>query len=239
MAALKQASVQNKILSLLPPADFEQLAPDLSHVLLPQGSVLATRHQPIDSIYFLTSGIGSVVVTTPDGHRAEAGLFGFDGYVPATAVTGGKTSCHDVNIQVAAEAYRIDYDLFRHRMDNSRNLTRLMTCAIEAFAVQLAYTAVSNAVHNINERLARWLLMCHDRMPGNEIVLTHEYISIMLAVRRPSVTTSLHMLAGHGFITNAERGVITIPNRRALEEFAHAAYGRPEEEFRRLMKELF
>lgn len=239
MAAIVQSSVQNRILALLPAADFDEIAPDLKHVILPQGTVLATTRQPIDYIYFLTAGIGSVVVTTPEGHRAEAGLFGFDGYVPTTAVTGIENSSHDVNIQVAAEAYRMDYDTFRHWMESNRNLTKLMIRSIEAFAVQLAYTAVSNAVHDINERLARWLLMCHDRVPGNEIALTHEYISVMLAVRRPSVTTSLHVLEGNGFINNAERGIITIRNRQALEEFAHDAYGRPEEEYRRLMKDLF
>jgi len=123
-------------------------------------------------------------------------------------------------------------------MDRNRNFNKLMVRSIEAFSVQLAYTAISNALHDVNERLARWLLMCHDRVSGNEIALTHEFISLMLAVRRPSVTTSLHILEGNRFIT-AERGSITIRNRAALEEFAHDAYGKPEEEYRRLMKDLF
>jgi CRP-like cAMP-binding protein len=90
----------------------------------------------------------------------------------------------------------------------------------------------------VSERLARWLLMCHDRVQGNEIELTHEFLSLMLAVRRPSITTSLHILEGNGFI-KAERGNITIRNRAALEEFAHDAYGKPEMAYRRLMKDLF
>jgi CRP-like cAMP-binding protein len=90
----------------------------------------------------------------------------------------------------------------------------------------------------VNERLARWILMCHDRISGDELSLTHEYISVMLAVRRPSVTTALHVLEGNGFIRST-RGIVTIRNRTALEEFARDAYGRPEEEYRRLMKDLF
>jgi CRP-like cAMP-binding protein len=92
---------------------------------------------------------------------------------------------------------------------------------------------LSNAVHSVDERLAKWLLMAHDRVIGDEFSLTHDYIAIMLAVRRPSVTTSLHVLEGNGFI-RSERKLITIRNRAALEEFARDAYGRPEQEYRRL-----
>jgi CRP-like cAMP-binding protein len=100
--------------------------------------------------------------------------------------------------------------------------------------VQTAFTALSNAVHPINERLARWLLMCHDRHDSDEIPLTHEFLSLMLAVRRPSVTTALHVLEGNRFI-RAERGHVTIRNRTALEEFAGDGYGKPEAEYRRLI----
>lgn len=100
--------------------------------------------------------------------------------------------------------------------------------------MQTSYTALSNAVHPVDERLARWLLMCHDRVDGDELALTHEFLSLMLAVRRPSVTTALHVLEGNRFIT-AERGYITIRDRRRLEEFAGDAYGRPEAEYKRLI----
>ena len=132
----------------------------------------------------------------------------------------------------------MDYGCFRGWMDHNRNFSKVMIRSIEAFSVQLSYTAISNAVHDVTERLARWLLMCHDRVPGDEIALTHEFISLMLAVRRPSVTTSLHILEGNGFI-KSERSNIIMRNRPAMEEFAHDAYGKPEEEYRRLMKNLF
>jgi CRP-like cAMP-binding protein len=123
-------------------------------------------------VYFLTSGIGSVVVTTPEGHRAEAGLFGSDGYVPTSAVAEVEFSPHDVSVQLDAEAYTMEYSAFRGWMDKNRSLAKVAIRSMEAFAVQLAYTAVSNAVHEVDERLARWLLMCHDRVAGNEISLT-------------------------------------------------------------------
>lgn len=102
--------------------------------------------------------------------------------------------------------------------------------------VQTSYTALSNAVHPIAERLARWLLMSDDRLDG-DLPLTHEFLSIMLAVRRPSVTTALHVLEGNGFI-RAARGSIVVRDRAALEEFAGDAYGVPEAEYERLIGPL-
>jgi CRP-like cAMP-binding protein len=238
MAGIFRHPNHNKILALLPEADYAAMVPELTHVVLPRGMTLAKAEEPLEFVYFLTSGIGSVIAVTPEGNRAEAGLFGFDGYVPTSAVAGSEVSPHDVIVQVDADGYRMPYHTFRRSIETNRNLFKLMMRSMEAFSVQLAHTAVSNAVHEVSERLARWLLMCHDRLPGNEIGLTHEYIAIMLAVRRPSVTTALHVLEGNGFI-KAERGNITVRNRAALEEFAHDAYGKPEEAYRRLMNDLF
>lgn len=232
------SKMTNKLLSILPEKDYTSIAADLEYVDLARGTVLAHAGQPIDHIYFLTTGIGSIIATTPEGNRAEAGIFGFDGYVPTSAVASAEESPHDVIVQLNSQAYRVSYDRFHGFMDNNRNFAKVMIRSIEAFSVQLTYTAISNAIHDVTERLARWLLMCHDRVPGNEIGLTHEFISLMLAVRRPSVTTSLHILEGNGFI-RSERGNIIIRNRAAMEEFAHDAYGKPEAEYRRLMKDLF
>ena len=238
METFDQATIGNKLLALLPPADFGQLAPDLEHVVLPRGTPICSAGQPIQFVYFLTSGMASVVAETPEGHRAEAGVFGLEGFIPTSAGAAVEVSPHDVGIQIDGDGYSISYEAFRHCMDSNRNVSRLMSRAMEAFAVQLAYTAVSNSLHDVTERLARWLLMCHDRVQGNEVGLTHEFLSLMLAVRRPSVTTSLHVLEGNGFI-KADRGNIVIRNRAALEEFAHDAYGKPEEEYRRLMRDVF
>lgn len=238
MSALPQSAVRNKLLSLLPAKDYQLVARDLTHVTMPRGTLIAASGKPIENVFFLESGIGSILITTPEGHRAEGGLFGFEGYVPTAAIADVELSSHEICIQLHAEAYRMEYRAFRGWMERNVNFRRLMIRSIEAFSVQLAYTAVSNAVHAVDERLARWLLMCHDRVAGHEIQLTHDYISLILAVRRPSVTTALHVLEGNGYI-KAERGVITIRNRPGLEEFARDAYGRPEEEYRRLMKDLF
>ncbi|MBD9449037.1 MULTISPECIES: Crp/Fnr family transcriptional regulator [unclassified Rhizobium] len=238
MVSPAQSSVTNKLLNILPESDYGQIAQDLEFLKLSRGTVVAHAGQPIDYIYFLTSGIGSIIASTPEGNRAEAGIFGSDGYVPTSAVASTENSPHEVVILLDSEAYRMDYGRFRGWMDQNRNFSKVMIRSIEAFSVQLTYTAISNAIHDVTERLARWILMCHDRVPGDEIGLTHEFISLMLSVRRPSVTTSLHILEGNGFI-KSERSNIIMRNRPAMEEFARDAYGKPEEEYRRLMKNLF
>jgi CRP-like cAMP-binding protein len=187
----------NKLLEMLPDRDFKQISPKMEFVTLPRDTLLSEAGKPIDHVYFLTDGIGSVFVKTPEGRYAEAGIFGFEGYIPTSAVADVSLSTFNVNIQIEAKAYRIPYDAFRKLMRENQNFSTIMIRAIEAFAVQLAYTAVSNAAHDVNERLARWILMCHDRVSGDELHLTHEFISLMLSVRRPSVTTSLHVLEGN------------------------------------------
>ena len=108
---------------------------------------------------------------------------------------------------------------------------------VQALSTQTAFTALSNAVHQIDERLARWILMCDDRLDGADMPLTHEFMSIMLAVRRPSVTTALHILEGNRLI-RAERGCIVVRDRAGLEEFAGDSYGVPEREYERLIGPL-
>jgi len=230
-------NMENLLLSLLSQADYDAIAGHARFLELPRGYILAQAGKQIESVYFLTAGIGSVIVTTREGHRAEAGLFGFDGYVPTSAVAGVETSSYDVTMQVAGQGYAVAYDRFRERMETSRSFSRVMIRAIEAFSVQLASTAVTNAVHEINQRLARWLLMCDDRISGSEIALTHEFLSVMLAVRRPSVTTSLHVLEGLGLIRSLRNNIV-IRDRKALEAYAGGAYGWAEQEYRRLMQDL-
>lgn len=238
MSGPQASRPRNKLLTILPEDDHRLVKPLLELVTLPRDTVLSEAGKPIDFVYFLTDGIGSVFVKTPHGHQAEAGIFGYEGYIPTSAVADVSLSTFNVNIQIEATAYRIAYGAFRNLMRENQNFATVMIRAIEAFAVQLAYTAVSNAAHDVNERLARWILMCHDRVSGNELPLTHEFISLMLSVRRPSVTTSLHVLEGRGFI-RSERGLITIRDRAALEDFARDAYGKPEQEYKRLMADLF
>ena len=234
MRAPDQTTVQNRLLRHLAPDDFARLAPNLEPVPLRKGRVLVEPDEPFSYAFFMGSGLGSIVAISPEGLEVESGLFGRDGFAPAVLAIGVNAWPYRTFVQLAGEGHRIDADALREALEASPALRGLLQRFVQALAVQTAYTALSNSVHQVDERLARWLLMCHDRVDGNELALTHEFLSIMLAVRRPSVTTALHVLEGNGFI-RAERGLVTIRDRIALEEFASDAYGRPEAEYERLI----
>ena len=232
-----QADVRNRLLSLMAAKDFDRLAPHLQGVQLPKGHVIVEPGQPIEFVYFLDSGVGSIVARSPEGHQVEAGLFGVDGVSPVEVVLGSDRSPHRILIQVADDSWRMPAGVLQEALEASPSLQQLLLRYVQALTTQSSYTALSNAMHSIDERLARWILMCDDRIDTSEMRLTHEFISIMLGVRRPSVTTALHVLEGNGFI-RSERGAITVTNRHALEEFAGDAYGVPEAEYERLIGPL-
>lgn len=229
-----QTDLRNRLLRLLSADDWQVLGPLLKPVDLPKGSVIAECNQPIEHYYFIESGIGSIVALSPEGQRAEVGLVGRDGVVPTAAVTECDTTPHAILMQVEGHGFRVETRAFGKFLATRPDARRLMLRFVQTLSVQTACTALSNSVHHVEERLARWILMCHDRAEGGEIALTHEFISIMLAVRRPSVTTALHVLEGNRLIYS-ERGIVTVRDRAALESFALDAYGVPEQEYARLI----
>lgn len=224
---------RNKLLARLPQTERIATLQHLESLPLGKDLCLAGVNDEITHVYFLEDGIGSIVAVSPEGQKAEAGMVGNEGFVPLPAAVHSKVSLHEVVMQAPGSGHRIGIDAFWALVDTCPTLVGLMACASHNLATQVSFTALSNAVHPIGERLARWLLMCHDRLATDELNITHEYISLMLSVRRPSVTTALHILEGNQLI-RSERGVITIRNRRALEDFARDAYGMPEQEYRRL-----
>jgi len=137
--------------------------------------------------------------------------------------------------EVGSRRYRLPVATLRELIAKSSTLRDLLLRFVQAFMVQTAHTAIANARGTLTERLARWLLMAHDRVPGNEIALTHEFLSLMMAVRRPGVTEALQSLEGAGLIQCA-RSRITVLDRKGIEKVAGAYYGVPEAEYRRLMQ---
>jgi CRP-like cAMP-binding protein len=234
LGVIAQVEVRNLILSAIPADEFMELARHLEPVDMPKEFVLCRYGDPMPFAYFPDSGISSIVYKTLEGQSAEAGLFGRDGFGPAAIAAQLDRSPCDIFMQVPGKGYRIESETLRDFLARSPATQHLIQLSIYLQGVQTSHTAVSNAVHHVDERLARWLLMCHDRWDSDEIPITHEFISLMLAVRRPSVTTALHVLEGNHLI-KAERGFITIRDRAALEEFAADAYGAAETEYRRLL----
>jgi CRP-like cAMP-binding protein len=166
--------------------------------------------------------------------RQKIGLLGRDGITPTAAVLYSDQVPYDIIVQVEGFGYRVGGAAMEQVLAANINIRRVLSRFTQTLATQAGYTALSNANHHIEERLARWILMCHDRVDDGKVALTHEFMSIMLAVRRPSVTTALHVLEGNGLIYS-DRGLVTIRDRVALEAFAADAYGIPEAEYARLL----
>jgi CRP-like cAMP-binding protein len=234
MSIQQSLPIQNRLLRLLPRAELSLFSPHLKAIELPKGFLIAPAGGAIEFVYFPDKGIGSIVAISPDGNKAEAGLFGRDGFSPVQAAVGSDTSPHEILMQVGGSGHRMAVGAFREAMVRSPPFAHILACYAQALATQVTFTALSNATHGCEERMARWLLMCHDRIDGDEMHLTHDYIAVMLAVRRPTVTTALHVLEGNGFI-RSERSRVIIRNRSKLEEFARDAYGKAEEEYERLL----
>ncbi len=232
--SLQQHSIRNSLLSRIPRTEFDFVGERLEPVPMDKGFHIAHSGRPVEAVYFPETGIGSIIAVSPEGNRAEAGIFGREGFSPSGAAVGANISMHDIVIQGRGEAHRLSLADFHDCLEQCPMFRNLLGCYLHSLSTQISYTALSNAVHQVDERLARWLLMCHDRSDGDEMALTHEFLALMLAVRRPSVTTALHVLEGNGFI-RAERGYVSIRNRDALKDFATDAYGKPEEEYQRLI----
>ena len=234
MVQPSQSFVRNCLLSALDDAAYAAVAPHLEPIVLPKGVVLIEADKPFEYAHFLNSGIGSIIVSTADSRRVEAGLFGRDGLSGFGGVLGVNQCPQTTMMQVEGDGYRIALSALRDACDQATSLRESILRYVHVFITQTSFTSLSNVNQAIEGRLARWLLMCHDRVTGDDIDLTHEFLSIMLAVQRPSVTTALHVLEGSGFI-KAKRGNITILDRDALIDFADGMYGTPEAEYRRLI----
>ena len=232
--AATQAEVRNRLLSQLSPEAFDRLADSLEPVELPRAFVFSEPDVTTDHAYFIEAGIGSIVAITPQGQRSEVGIFGAEGMTPASLVLDTASTPYSIFMQIPGHGFRLPLDALRQAVTEDEELRHLLSRYAHALSVQTSYTGLSNSVHHIDERLARWILMCHDRTSGDRIALTHEFLSVMLAVRRSSVTTALHVLEGKHLVYS-ERNLITVRDRRALELYAGDAYGVPEREYERLL----
>jgi CRP-like cAMP-binding protein len=231
---INRQSVQNRLLSRLEPEDFDLLVPDLELVRFNLRDVIEAPKKKITHSIFMETGIASVVMKSPSGKDIEVGLIGRDGMTGTATVLGADESPLSVYIQLQGMGHRITTEKLKAAMAASNTLRQRLLLYVQSLIIQTATTALINGRANAEIRLARWLLMVHDRTNGNELQLTHEFMSVMLAVRRPWVTETLHVLEGKGYIRSS-RGRITILNRAGLIEDAAGFYGVAEQEYENLM----
>jgi CRP-like cAMP-binding protein len=231
---VSETPFRNRLLSALSPQDRELLRPHLRATPLELRQVLEEPNTPILQIYFPESGITSIVAHTRHDRRLEVGLIGREGMSGLSVVMGGDRSPNETFIQSAGSGFQISAAELRKAMNASPTLQRCLLFYAQAFLIQTSQTALANGRAKLEERLARWLLMAHDRFDGDDFHLTHEFIALMLGVRRPGVTVALQILEGKGLIRST-RGLVIVLDREGLEEAADGSYGVPELEYERLI----
>ena len=234
MPSLPQSSIENRLLALLPKADFALLAPKLQWVDLKVRDSLYGLNQEIGYAYFPTAGICSVIAENAAGVRSETGVVGKEGFIGIAIVLFAGSAPSHVIVQMEGRALRIKRSHLQKAMIQRPALLAMLLRFTHVFSVQTAQTAVTNGHNTIAQRLARWLLMCQDRADAPEFTMTHEFLAVMLAVRRSGVTEALNDLEGRNLI-RATRGRITILDRSGLLTIAGGAYGVPEKEYKRLI----
>jgi CRP-like cAMP-binding protein len=225
---------KNQLLAALSPSDLALLRPHLSTMELKLLLKMETPNKPIEDIYFMDEGIASVVAVQGGGERIEIGVVGNEGATGCAVMLGNDRSPHSTYIQVAGVGQCMSADALRKAMKVSETLRTALLNYVQAFMVQTAHTAVANAHARLPERLARWLLMAHDRLDSNILPLTHEFLSLMLGVRRAGVTEAIQSLKRKNLV-NAARGVIEVLDRKGIERIAGDFYGVPEQEYQRLL----
>jgi CRP-like cAMP-binding protein len=207
---------RNELLSALPAEDLAQILPCLERVPLKRRQILQERNLPVVHAYFIERGAASLLLRAGERGAVEVGTLGCKDFIGVPIVLGTVRSPHRCMVQVAGEALRIGVADLRRAMDDMPALRRILFGYVQAAMVQSAQLVVCNTRHALGERLARWLLVAHDRMEGDEIPLTHQCLSRALGVRRAGVTTAMGRMEEAGLIRRG-RGRLVILDREGLE----------------------
>src|SRR6202142_4485647 len=202
----------NRLLTLLGGEDRERLRRHLEPVVLEYRRPLYNAHERIEFVYFIESGVGSLVLTMANGQAAEVGTIGNEGFVGLPVVLGDDRAPTSVYIQVPGAGLRMKAEVFREELERSGPMRATMLRYAHAFFNQVAQSAACVNFHSLEQRCCRWLLMTHDRMLSDEFLLTQEFLAMMLGVRRAGVSVAAAGLQRDGLI-RYKRGNVTIIDR--------------------------
>ena len=225
---------KNHLLTTMAPDDYAFIVPHLELVQLPVGYDVEIRGGRAEHMYFVESGIVSLVAANGSGKQIEIGLIGREGITGISVILGDDVANHSAYMQVEGHGHKIPAPLMLDALRRSNGLRDRLSRFAHTIMIQTAHTALANGRANLVERLSRWILMAHDRVDGNTIPITHEFLALMLGVRRAGVTVTLHELEGRRLI-KAIRRQITVVNRAGIEKLANGFYGQPEGEYFRLV----
>jgi len=229
-----RSTIRNCLLAALPHEDLISLWPKLEPMELVQRRVLAKQGDLIRFIIFPEVGWASNLVTLEDGSVAEVGLTGREGMIGLPLLFGDDRNLTESLVQASGIALRLSAAAFRDALGESSTLHAFLLRYALAFHMQVAQTAACNGRHHLVRRLARWLLMSHDRSGGEAFPMTHEFLSMMLGVRRAGVSVAAGALQQAGYI-RYERGVVAISDRSGLEAASCECYGVVRRESERLL----
>jgi CRP-like cAMP-binding protein len=228
------ARTGNQLLDRLPDGDIDRLLPQTTPIELMFKLDLYKARKPIEHVYFPVSGVVSAVSYVSDGAAIEVATVGNEGVVGLPAVLGDADSPTDVFVQVPGAGLRMPAPVLRRHAAPGSPLYVVLVKYLSAYLLQVAQAVACNGLHGIRQRCCRWLLMTHDRVHADDLPLTHEFIGIMLGVRRASVTDVLVPLQDEGLI-RSHRGTITVLDRKRLEAEACECYRIVADEYKRLL----
>lgn len=235
MATHKTADAPaNRLLSLLSSKDYARLRPHLHRIPLEYRQSLYRANKPIEFVYFIETGVGSLVNTMANGQAAEVGTIGNEGVVGVPLVLGDDRAPTSVYVQVPGGGMRMTAALFKKELAQSPSMQAVMLRYVHALFNQVAQSAACNHFHTLEQRCCRWLLMTHDRMHADEFLLTQEFLAMMLGVQRTGVSRAAGALQAQGLITYT-RGNVVILDRRGLKQRSCECYGVAKKEFDRLL----
>ena len=209
--------------------------PSFEPVRLHMKEVLYEVHAPVKYVYFVLSGVASLIVNAKGDDGIEVATIGNEGMVGLPAFLGAETAAMRVFVQVPGDALRMPVDMFRKHCASNEDLTKVLLRYTQVLMTQIAQSSACNRLHPIDKRCARWLLMTHDRVQGDEFPMTQEFLSKMLGARRGAVNVTANALQRAGLI-HYKRGVITIVDRDRLETAACECYGIVAAEYERLFR---
>jgi len=216
--------VSSLILLSISDSDYGLLRPYLEYVSLPNHLVLHEPGGKLEFAYFPNRGLISLVVVMKDGRTAEAGIVGNEGFTGTLAAVGLSRSPLHAVVQITGDGFRVEVGALQSTLESSPNLQLALGRYAAIRGMQVAQTAACNRLHDIGQRLARWLLMTQDRVHSGSLPITHDFLATMLGTDRPSVSEAAGVLQKKKLIEYT-RGAVKIVNRRKLENSACECYG--------------
>ena len=226
---------RNNILKRLSPSESSRLNPLLEDVPLTFKEILYEQDEPVDYVYFVETGVVSLITVLEDGDVVETGTVGNEGLVGLTALLGTELSTDRTIVQAEGRAKRMRASALKEEFDRGSPIVRLILRYTEGVLKMVSQTAACNRMHPVEERMSRWLLMTVDRVGDNSVTLTQEFMAQMLGVRRPAVNIAGSTLQKAGLIRYS-RGRITVLDRKGLEAASCECYARIRDEFIRVFE---